>query len=483
MSSCNFRSSRRDFLERGWRGAVGALALAAAGPLAPSLAANPKNPPNILFIAIDDLNDWIGCLGGHPQAKTPNIDRLAARGLLFTNAHCAAPACNPSRTSLMTGIRPSTSGVYLNNNPWRPVMPDAVTLTQHFMQHNYRAIGRGKIFHGSYSDPASWNEYIPRKGDPPPPRKPMANLGRRTGHFDWGPLDVGDEEMDDYKVATWGAEFLAQPQQQPFFLATGFFRPHLPWYVPKKYFEMHPVEDIILPNVNENDLDDVPEMGRRMAKPDGDHKRVTDAGLWKEAVQAYLACGTFVDAQVGRVLDALDKSPYRDNTIVCLWGDHGWHLGEKLHWRKFALWEEATRTPLIIAAPGVTTPGARTSRPVSLLDIYPTLCELCGLPLRPELEGLSLMPLLANPDAPRERPALTTHGFKNHSVRDEHWRYIRYADNSEELYDHRNDPLEWANLAGDPRHAAKKAELAKYLPDNNASEAPREQRRRGQGDD
>ena len=451
------------------RGAAGSLAAAALGPLAWGQDAK---RPNVLFIAIDDLNDWVGCMGGNPRAITPNIDRLAAKGLLFTNAHCAAPACNPSRASLMTSIRPSTSGVYLNSNPWRPVMPEAVTLTQHFMQNGYQAIGRGKIFHGSFPDAASWNEYTKKGGDPKPPHKPMSDL-KRTGHFDWGALPEDETQMDDYKVATWGAEFLGQEHDAPFFLATGFFKPHLPWYAPQKYFDMHPLDTIQLPNVKDDDLDDIPEAGRKMAKPQGDHRKVTEAHEWKKAVQAYLACGTFVDEQVGRVIDALENGPNRDNTIICLWTDHGWHLGEKLHWRKFALWEEATRTPLIFVAPGVTKPGTRCSRPVSLLDIYPTLSQLCGLPIRPECEGRSLTALLKNPDGPRKQPAVTTHGFKNHSVRTEDWRYIQYADGSEELYDEKADPMEWTNLADKPEFAAKKVELAKWLPEINTPEAPR----------
>jgi len=469
--------NRREFLSMALKGA----ACAAAGVGSSSLFAAQEQAadsarPNVLFIAIDDLNDWIGCLGGHPDVKTPNMDRLAARGILFTHAYCSAPACNPSRASLLTGILPSTSGVYDNNQPWRPAMPDAVTLPQHFMAHGYHVIGRGKIFHGRYSEAASFHNYISRGSDPVPPVRP-ANGIPNTAHFDWGPVDVSDEEMDDRKVVNWTTEQLDQRHDKPFFLACGLFRPHLPWYVPRKYFDMYPLDTITLPNVNENDLDDVPPIGRQMAKPQGDHKKVIETNNWRRAVQGYLASISFTDTNIGRLLDALDKSRYANNTIVVLWGDHGWHLGEKLHWRKFALWEEATHAPLLFVAPGVTKPDGRCKRTVSFIDVYPTLVDLCGLSPKNELEGVSLVPLLENPAAAWDRPAVTTHGRNNHSVRSERWRYIRYRDGTEELYDHQNDPLEWTNLADNTEFAGVKKELASRLPKVNADDAPRDKRR------
>jgi len=450
-----------------------ATTLGSAASLASGCFAAPAHDhrPNVLFIAIDDLNDWTGCLGGHPDVKTPNIDRLAARGVLFTHAYCSAPACNPSRASLLTGILPSTSGVYLNPQPWRPVMPKAVTLQQHFMAHGYHVVGAGKVFHGRYNDPASWHDYLPKGGDPLPPNRPCNGI-KGTAHFDWGPLDVADKDMNDYKMVSYGVEYLGKRHDRPFFLAVGIFKPHLPWYVPRKYFEMYPPERIHLPEVNDHDLDDVPPLGRRMARPEGDHRKVVEHHQWRRAVQGYLASISFCDAMVGRLLDAFLASRYADNTIVVLWGDHGWHLGEKLHWRKFALWEEATHAPLLFAAPGVTPAGARCDRTVSFIDIYPTLIELCGLSPRKELEGVSLVPLLKDPKAPWDRPALTTYGRNNHTIRSERWRYIRYRDGSEELYDHTKDPLEWTNLATRPQYARVKAELARWLPKTNAPDAP-----------
>ena len=460
---------------------AGAGAAALAVPGLYYAARSDEERPNVLFMAIDDLNDWVACLGGHPDVKTPNLDRLAQRGVLFTNAHCSAPACNPSRASLMTGLRPSTTGVYQNPQPFRPVLPDAVTLPMHFMEHGYRAVGGGKIYHGGFPDPQSWEEYFPsqtqnKPPDPMPENRPLNGIPK-TAHFDWGPVDVPDQEMGDWKVADWARGELAREQPKPLFLGCGFFRPHLPWYVPRKYFDMYPPESVTLPNVNENDLDDVPPLGVQMARPDRDHKKVTESDNWRKAVSGYLASISFVDACVGRVLDAFDSSAHTDNTIIVLWSDHGWHLGEKLHWRKFALWEEATHNVLMVVAPGVTQPGGRCSRPVSMLDIYPTLVELCGLEAKDGLEGQSLVPLLEDPGAEWERPALTTHGRENHSVRSERWRYIRYRDGTEELYDHDNDELEWTNLADRPEHAEVKQELARWLPEVNAPDAPKAEKR------
>jgi len=464
---------RRDFLRLTAAGAA-----AFSMPLSLS-ARSAQDRPNVLFMAIDDLNDWVGCLGGHPDVKTPNLDRLAARGVLFTNAHCSAPACNPSRASLMTGILPSTSGVYHNPDPWRksPALEKAVTIPQHFMAHGYSAVGGGKIYHGAFPDPPSWQDYFPsqkknKPDDPEPPNRPVNGIPN-TRHFDWGPVDVPDEDMGDRKVAAWATEQLEKKHDKPFFIGCGFFRPHLPWYVPTKYFDMYPPDKITLPNVNESDLDDVPPIGKKMAKPQGDHAKVLKHKQWRKAVQGYLASITFVDTCVGRVIRALDRSAYADNTVIVLWSDHGWHLGEKLHWRKFALWEEATHNVLMVVAPGVTRLGGRCSRPVTMLDIYPTLIELCHLTAKNELEGSSLVPLLRNPKAKRERPALTTHGRNNHSLRSERYRYIRYSDGTEELYDHDKDALEWTNLADDPKYAEVKKQFAPWLPTTNVPEVPR----------
>lgn len=447
------------------------IRLAAAGAASMSLrlsaftTKNTKNKPNILFIAVDDLNDWIGCLGGHPDVQTPNIDWLARKGVLFTNAHCCAPACNPSRTGIFTGLLPSTTGVYLNPQPFRKALPDTVTLTEYFMKHGYYAMGCGKLYHHKEEIPRSWHDYQRIQLNTKPKDRP------NDWRLDGGPMDISDDEMGDGKVANWAVEQLKKKYDRPFFLGVGIFRPHLDWFVPRKYFEMYPPEKIKLPIVNEDDLDDIPPIGKEIAECIDDHHTVKKYKQWGKAVAAYLACVSFADAMIGRVLDALQKSPYADNTVIVLWGDHGWHLGEKLHWRKFTLWEEATRCPFIIVAPGITKPGSTCQRPVSLVDIYPTLLDICGLAPKDGLDGKSLSPLLKNPKAPWDRPALTTYGRNNHSLRSERWRYIRYADGTEELYDHENDKLEWYNLADKPQYAEIKEQMARWLPKINTSNA------------
>ncbi len=471
------RVNRRDFLKLA---GAGAASLALPGL---SFASADKSRPNVLFIAVDDLNDWIEPMGGHPQALTPNMSRLAERSVVFTNAQCPAPLCNASRAAVMTGLRPHTTGVYSNRNPWRWASPDAVTLPQHFMNNGYHVAGAGKITDFRFPDPPSWHEYYPDKintapktAQPPKGSRPLNGI-ENTGGFDWGPIDAPDEAMGDFKTASWIGDQLHSSHDKPFFLAAGIFRPHLPWFAPQKYFDMFPLDKIILPEIKKGDLDDVPIEGRQIAKADGDHRNIIKTDNWHRAVQAYLANTTFADAAVGRILDALESSPYADNTYVVLWGDHGWHLGEKLHWRKFTLWEEACRSPLMIAGPGIK--AGRCSKPVNLVDMYPTLAEMCGLPEKPELEAQSITPLLANNSATWEQPSLTTFYPGSHSLRSERWRYTRYYKGGEELYDHSSDSNEWTNLANDPAYDHIKADMAKWLPKHKAEiieEKPVDQR-------
>lgn len=444
-----------------------------------NVAASEK--PNVLFIAVDDLRDWVGHLEGHPNAKTPNIDRLAQGGVSFTRAYCAAPLCNPSRISLLTGVAPSKSGVYGNGERMRRMLPNAVTLMQHFRASGYSARGTGKIFHGKNEyDADSWDDYfVASEGKLKAAGERDPNLPK-TAWTPWGPLDCEDEDMFDGKTANWIISELEKPQEKPFFLAYGLTKPHLSWEVPQKYFDLHPLESIQLPPYKEGDLDDVPAFGKKLArevydvsrarnvsaKP-GDHANVIANDQWRKGVQAYLAAISFADAQIGRVLDALDRSEHADNTIIVLWGDHGWHLGEKDHWRKHALWDVSTRTPLIITAPEGLAKNQLCQRPVSLLDIYPTLIDLCGLPPREELDGQSLVPLLENPALQWERPVVITYGYNNHAIQTERWRYIQYHDGGQELYDHDRDPNEWTNLADIPEYAPLIAQLAQSLPTIN----------------
>jgi len=460
--------------------------------------------PNVVMIIVDDMNDWVGCLGGHPDAKTPNIDRLAARGTLFTNAHAAAPVCNPSRVAMLTGKRPSTTGVYGNDTSWIEALPNVRTIPQHFKANGYRVEGGGKVYHHmpGFNRRSDWHAYFDQVFDSHyqdqlargldvkrfawPEGFPLNHLDavgtfakppQNPNEFDWGAVDRVDREMGDGRMVEWAADFLAKPPSEPFFLAVGIYRPHLPFYAPRKYFEMYPPERLSLPPLKADDCDDLPESGKRMAADRrGDFELVMKEGRYLELLQAYLANITYADALVGRLLEALDASPAAMNTIIVFWSDHGWHLGEKQHLHKFTLWERSTRIPLIVVAPKVAAVNTRCQRPVGTIDIFPTLIDLCSLPAVEHLDGASFVPLLQDPRREWEQPAITTHGKGNHAVRTERWRYIRYADGGEELYDHSQDPNEWINLAGRSTFSQIKQTLTSWLPTNDAN--PVKSRRR-----
>jgi choline-sulfatase len=459
-------------------GAMHAVTLLLAALLLSRVPAQP--PPNVLFVAIDDLNDWVGCMGGHPQARTPHIDRLAARGTLFANAHCQAPLCNPSRSSLLTGLRPSTTGIYGLAPGIRDVAAtrDAVTLPQHFAAHGYATATFGKVFHDG-SIPASlrtneFNVWGPAPGMPLPLRK-FVGTPSPIRAMDWGVFPGDDREQADWKIADAAiAHLRSLPAERPFFLACGFRLPHVPCFASRQWFDLFPPEpDISLPPVREGDREDTPPFSwfLHWKLPEPRLSWLRESGQWRPLVRAYLASTAFMDSQVGRLLDALDGTGRGSNTVVVLWSDNGWHLGEKAITGKNSLWQESTRVPLIFAGPGVAA-GATCGKPAELLDIYPTLVELCGLPAREGLEGHSLAPQLRDANAPRPWPAITTHNAGNHSVRSERWRYIRYADGSEELYDLSADPEEWTNLAGDPKSAPIVREHAQWLPKVDAPPAP-----------
>ncbi len=434
--------------------------------------------PNILFIAIDDQNDWFGCLGGHPQAQTPNIDRLASQGTLFTNAHCQSPLCNPCRTSLMTGLRPSTTGVY-GLEPWiREVegWRDVVTLPQYLAQHGYRTYSAGKIYHGGYGRKKSDHEFDvlgPPSAIGARPAQKLVDTPSKHPLVDWGVFPHKDEDKGDWQVASWTVEQLESGLPEPFFLSAGFFLPHVPCYATQKWFDLYPEETLQLPPVRLDDRDDTPRFSWYLhwKLPEPRLKFLQEANQWKNLVRSYLACTSFVDSQVGRLTEALERSGHTGDTVIVLWSDHGWHLGEKLITGKNTLWDRSTRVPLIFAGPGVVA-GARCNRPAELLDIYPTLVELCGLPPKNGLEGHSLVPQLKDAKAPRAWPAITTHNHDNHGVRTENWRFIQYADGSEELYDMQKDPNEWTNLAGDPAYREILEEHRRLLPPKSAKPVP-----------
>jgi arylsulfatase A-like enzyme len=448
------------------------------------LDAAPK--PNVLFLAVDDMRDWIGCLDGYKgRVHTPNIDRLADEGMLFTNAHCVSPLCGPSRAAIMTGLRPSTTGLYGNGHWWFPNRPETTTLPLQFGKNGYRVVGSGKLFHHTAGNnpPRQWDAYhrLTFQNDPwfrgaklnypwsrhtPFPKGfPFSGIKGLPHENDWGVLPIPDADQDDALSADFTIRFLKEMQkpEKPFFLACGLFRPHLPWYVPRKYFDLYPLKDIRVPEAPDDDLDDIPPAGQKMAKSRrSDLQAIRKAGKTREAIQAYLASISFTDAQLGRILATLRRSPHAGNTITILWSDHGWHHGEKQHWHKSTLWEAATRVPFIIRSPG-HKPGT-SHRPVSLIDIYPTLNELCNIEPSGKLDGKSLAPLLLDPKTKWDRPAIIEYQQGNAAVRTERWRYIRYKDGGEELYDHDNDPEEWDNIAGKSQHSELKMQLAQWLP-------------------
>ena len=438
------------------------MGLIAGWVATPRLEAAPRN---VLVIAIDDLNDWIGCMGGHPQVKTPHMDALAARGMLFTNAHVQATYCGPSRISVMSGRMPGTTGCY----GFTPRFDQAETLKDHvplqgvFSKAGFLTVGGGKIFHEGLGEnwvKDLWEVKLSNARNP----SPKGQVHWPVKVWDWGAYPDSDDDMGDYVLAKEMAGVVATKHDKPFFAVAGFRRPHVPLHVPQKWFDLYPIEDVKLPEVLDDDLEDVPhpEVSTRINKQP-DHGEILKQDLWKSLVQAYLASISFVDHCVGTVVDALEAGPNAEDTMIVLWSDHGFHLGEKYHWAKRTLWEETTRVPLMIVGEGIPA-GTECGKPVGLIDLYPTLCEAVGQEKPAGLEGGSLMPLLADPKADWERMAVTTLEPGSHSVRSENWRYIRYSDGKEELYDHRADPNEWTNLAGGGAHAEVVSAHAQWLP-------------------
>lgn len=442
------------------------------------------------------MRDWTNFLGGYEgKVFTPHMDALAERGINFTNAHCPSPVCNPSRTSVMTGLMPSTTGIYGNSQWLRPNHPDATTMPLFFKNRGYKVVGSGKSFHHTAGNnpPDQWHDYFRfpwadfpwtrsnklnypwTEWQPPPPEYPFSKVEYLRGkdERDWGILPRQESEYDDVVVVDYAIDFLQGHSSEPFFLSVGTFHPHLPWYVPKRFHDLYADSEIHLPEAPENDLDDIPPIPQRWAAARRDEMEAAkDAGEWEEAVRCYLASISFADAQVGRVLEALAESPHADNTIIILWSDHGWHLGEKNHWHKSTLWEEATRVPFIIATPDMKAAGKTSSAPVNLVSIFPTLVSLMEMESDMEFDGPDLSPLLVKPNASWPHASLIDFGYGNTAVRDERWRYIRYNDGTEELYDHQADPNEWRNLATDPTYQNIKDILAKRLPESYTENVP-----------
>ena len=437
------------------------------------ISAKDSNKPDVVFIIIDDLNDWIGVMEGHPQSKTPNLDALAKGGVLFTNAHCNAPQCGPSRTSLLQGLYPKSTGRYFNSTR-RPAFfgdqpmqgitspnppENAVILQRHFKQNGYRVVSGGKVAHGNNTLKGQVDEYLNR------PQDVRGNFTDDKANLwgEGGPHNHPDEQTGDYKVAQWAIEEWRKASEKPLLMTVGFYRPHRPFNAPKAYFEKFPLETIQLPPIGTDDLDDLPSYGKALArsnahkdlfKPRTVHEQILHLGgekEWKYMVQSYLACFNYVDTQIGLLLNELKENPRKRETVIVLTSDHGWNLGEKTHWCKAAIWRNTTRVPFMVVLPGVTKAGTRNNQPISHVDIYPSLCDFAGVPKPDHLEGRSILPLLKDPSATRDF-AFLSYGPQNTAAQSDRYRYIRYEDGSEELYDHQKDPHEWTNLIGNKKY-------------------------------
>jgi arylsulfatase A-like enzyme len=424
--------------------------------------------PNVLFIAVDDLNDFPTFCGRYPDAKTPNMDRLSERGVVFSRAHCQFPLCGPSRASIMSGLLPATLGYdnQMKDDELKTRAREQGTdlLHTYFARHGYKTMAVGKICHNHV--PANSVDASGGRGNFSGGAGKLRKNWHQSGtSTDWAAAPDRDEQLPDHAAAQWAVAQLEATHERPFLLMVGFLRPHVPWYVPRKWFDLYDKEKLTLPPYKKDDLDDIPEMAKRISilkqMPRTDWAIENDQ--WRNIVHAYLACISFSDHQVGKVLDALNESPYADNTIVVLWSDHGYHMGEKNTFQKQSLWERASHVPLVIAGPRVIG-GQRCDRVVSLLDMYPTLVDMCGLPANAKNEGRSLMPLLSDPSRQWPHPAIIGWKESSFAIQGDRYRYIRYGDGSEELYDHFDDPNEWKNVADDVRLSEVKSNLAAHMP-------------------
>ena len=489
------------------------LGLACAVASADAAAASARRP-NVLLIAVDDLNDWIGALGGNPQAVTPHLDRFArqAGAVAFQRAYCPGPVCGPSRSAMLSGFMPHRSGIYANEH-WMlrsELVQTHATLPEYFAKHGYRTLSSGKVFHkhngvteAGLADHGQWafqqwecesgkNEVDPARrssrGDNMIQGRPATSDRFRSqlgSDFAWGPIVGPKEETLDFRTARWAERQLASlGTNQPFFMAVGIFQPHLDWHVPQEFFDRHPLESIRLPEVKLDDLDDVvDEHGKPGSVASNDFLWVLEnPPAFRLAVQAYLAATSFADEAIGVILDALARSPHADNTIVVICGDHGWHLGEKLRFRKATLWAESTRTTLLMRVPG-DRPAAVSPRLVNLIDLYPTLVDLAGLPAKPAeaLDGRSFAPLFEDPSRPWSDHTLSVHTVgKAAAVIGERWYLVSREGRPGELYDMQADPLQWHNLIGSaaPEVVAARRALERHVPDRFA---PPVERNRGGG--
>ncbi|MEM7600488.1 MAG: sulfatase [Verrucomicrobiota bacterium] len=436
---------------------LGALLYAAPG--------SAREPMNVLLLIADDLNTWILEDPDRYTGKVvaPNLQKLGESGVVFSNAYCASPFCVPSRTAMWSGMSPHKTGVYHNQTNISASEPlkGAISLFKTFKDSGYYVSGYGKISHGWADD--GFDEKINHKRDPRPPGAPIQSVG--GGEQDWGTIHLPEEEMNDTLSADRAIAALNQDHSKPFFIVCGTFNPHMAWFVPQKYYDLFPLDEVEVPALNPDDFDDIPPLADGVVgKKRNFTNAVLEAGLHKSAVQAYLATTAYVDAQHGRVLDALEESPHRDNTIVIFISDHGFHLAEKDHWQKGTLWQEATNSMLLMRVPGMTEPGGTSERCVSLQDLYPTLVDLCGLSKPDHVDGKSFVPLLKDPEEEWESTAISYLYDQYASIRTERFRFTRYKEGQMELYDHSKDPHEWKNQAGNPEYAEVIDALSARLP-------------------
>lgn len=453
-------------------------------PVSLAGAAEPKPKMNVLLLIVDDLNTWLLANPERYAGKViaPNIQRLSREGMLFRSAHAASPVCVPSRTAFLSGVAPWKSGVSRNgvNVDESKALRGVPSVFKTFQNDGYSIASFGKVSHG-YDTGVEYDASTKHTRTPPPPGAPLNGIAKsaqgKVTERDWGATHIDESAMSDTRIADATIKQLRKPHDKPFFIACGLFHPHYPWYVPQKYLDLYHLDEIKSPPVKPDDFADLPPIAREIFSVGWDEE-VRKHGLVKEAIRGYLASVSYSDAHMGRVLDALEKSPHRDNTIVVLISDHGFHLGEKQQWSKQTLWEEATDSVLMFRVPELTKPGQVCRRPISLLDLYPTLAELAGIPVPPHCDGHSLVPLLKDPAATWAHPAITV--YDGHmAVRTEDHRFIRYWDGSSELYDRSTDPHEWTNQTDNPKYADIKSRMASDLPGPESITPPLPSRQKG----
>ena len=453
--------TRRDFLKRT---ALAVTASSLAGRSGFTDETELPENPNVVFIAIEDFSPQrLNCYGG--PVKSPSMDRLASEGVLFERAYCMSPVCNASRTSLFTGLRSDTTGVFGNSQDWRKILPGITTMPMHFQKHGYDTIRIGKMYHGNWEHDESWTQVIPELYDRKAAqarKKAIAPAKKIDGNDNlrWGPTGNDPYKDRDGQIAEQAIRFLEKGHNRPFFLGVGFHSPHLPFRAPDRFHDLYPPEEIKLPQNPKDDLEDTP-----ISRPHNDYERLT-TDEWREVIAAHYAAISYTDWCVGRVIDTVEQTGREKDTIIIVWSDHGFMLGEHFLWRKVNLYEESARVAFIWKVPGLTPKGARCSRPAETIDMFPTLFDLCDIPQPEGVEGISMKRLLQNPSLPWKKGAITWKAGRGEQVAIQTERYRlnkRLSDGFLELYDHHTDPGEFTNAAKVPEYKEAVAELTKLL--------------------